>query len=363
MPLKKYFILLIFSLPAITCVAQFVGLNPKEITTLKELVQNNPDVNKLLVKIQHTADEALHNNPDPRDTIISEGHLNNHPDKIASERSMKDYHKIYSLALVYKIKGEDSYRKKAIEYLKAWASVNHPQGNPINDTKFDELFEGYDMLRTGLSSEDRNIIDTWINTIAQLEIRSLKKGKATSFTNWHSHRLKLVGQVGFILNNEEYIKYATEGLRTQINVNLNSDGTSWDFLERDALHYHAYDLEPMLYLAIIIKRATGSDDFSYVSPNQSSIKKSVDWFLPYVTGKKTHQEFTNSKVAFDAARAKNNEKGYAAGSLFDPGNGIYVISLAAYFDRTYSNALEKGTAGKTEFPNWQIVLNNIRLGN
>ena len=361
--MKKYSILFIFLFSALISAAQFVGLNPKEINSLKELINNNSVVNKMYNEFKHTADAALNSDPEPRDTIVSEGHLNNHPDKIASVRSMKDYHKIYCLALVSEINGVEKYRQKAIEYLKAWALVNHPQGNPINDTKFDELFEGYDMLRPGMSSADKNSIDLWLNKIAELEIRSLKKGKSTSFNNWNSHRLKVVGEVGFILNNEEYIKYATEGLRTQINVNLNQDGTSWDFLERDALHYHAYDLEPMLYLSIIIKRASGIDDFNYLSPNQSSIKKSVDWFLPYVTGEKTHQEFTNSKVAFDAARAKNNEKGYAAGSLFDSVNGIYAISLAAYFDTTYLNALKNRPGKQTDISNWQIVLNEVTSGN
>ncbi|MEO5942354.1 MAG: hypothetical protein ABIP30_17305 [Ferruginibacter sp.] len=70
--------------------AQFVCLNSKEINALKELINNNSAVNKVYKEFKYTADSALNSNSDPRDTIVSEGHLNNHPDKIASVRSMND---------------------------------------------------------------------------------------------------------------------------------------------------------------------------------------------------------------------------------------------------------------------------------
>ena len=39
-------------------------------------------------------------------------------------------------------------------------------------------------------------------------------------------------------------------IKKQIAANLRPDGSSLDFHERDALHYHCYDLEPLLTLAI-----------------------------------------------------------------------------------------------------------------
>jgi hypothetical protein len=43
-------------------------------------------------------------------------------------------------------------------------------------------------------------------------------------------------------------------------------------------------------------RATGVDYYSWVSPAGSSIRRSVAWLLPFVTGEKTHAEFVNSTV-------------------------------------------------------------------
>lgn len=338
---------------------QYVGLSKGEIKQLKQWVNTDETTGKIFNSFYSKAKAALNEKPNPRDTIVSEGHLNTHPDKIASVLAMQDFNKIYALAIVYKLKNGKEYLDKATGFLKAWATVNHPLGNPINDTKLDRVFAAYDMLRSGISESDKTIIDAWFTTMAEAEIQSAKKGKTTSMNNWHSHRLKVVGEIGFLLDNKKYRDFATNGLLLQIDTNLNKDGSSWDFLERDALHYHSYDLEPMLTLAIIIKRATGADDFNYVSPRGSSIKKSVDWFVPYLSGEKTHAEYVNSKVAFDLARAKNNEKGFAIGGNFDPVNGLNTLSLAAWFDNNYIKTIKLKKKTDNDFADWQLVLNKL----
>lgn len=359
--MKKLIPFLLLLLFNNTLYAQYVGLNPEEINKLKALLKT--DVNGNTAPVFYTfyqkAKASLADTPNPRDTIVSEGQLNTHPDKIASVKAMQDFNKIYALAIVYKAMGGKEYLDKALVFLKAWARVNRPLGNPINDTKLDKVFAAYDMLRPGLHDSDKVVIDAWLITMAKAEMKSAKKGKTTSMNNWHSHRLKVVGEIGFLLNDKTFKDFATKGLLQQIDTNLNKDGTSWDFLERDALHYHAYDLEPMLTLAIIIKRATGVDNFNYVSPKGASVKKSVNWFLPFLTGEKTHGEYVNSKVAFDLARAKNNEKGFAIGTNFEPSNGANTLALAAYFDPLYINTLSSIKKTNNDFADWQLVLNRL----
>ena len=357
--MKKLFLLFLTFLSIATCRAQYVGLSKDEIKLLKQWVNTDAVTGKIVNGFYTKAKTALNEQPNPRDTIVSEGHLNTHPDKIASVQAMQDFNKIYALAITYKLKEEKEYLDKANIFLKAWATVNHPLGNPINDTKLDRVLAAYDMLRSGINETDKMIIDAWLTTMAEKEIQSAKKGKTTSMNNWHSHRLKVVGEIGFLLDNKKYQDFATNGLLKQIDTNLNKDGSSWDFVERDALHYHAYDLEPMLTLAIIIKRATGDDEFNYVSPKGGSIKKSVDWFIPYLTGEKAHAEYVNSKVAFDLARAKNKEKGFEIGGSFDPANGLSTLSLAAWFDNNYSNTIKLIQQKANEFADWQLVLNKL----
>jgi hypothetical protein len=357
--MKTTVIIFLYFIWVLPLEAQQVGLKPAEIKALYKLSKTDAIVGKMLNGYISKAAEALTDTPNPRDTIVSEGHLKTHPDKIASVYAMEDYGKIYALALAYELDGDKACLDKASEFLTAWASVNHPQGNPINDTKLDYVFAAYDMLRPKVGAPQKKIIDSWMMTMADAEMATAKKGKSTSMNNWHSHRLKVVGQIGFILANKTYMDYAVNGLKEQIGKNLNADGTSWDFLERDALHYHAYDLEPMLALSVVIRRATGENLFTYVSAKGTSIQKSVDWFLPYLNGEKAHEEYVNSKVAFDRERAKNNEKGFEIGSPFDVKQGLYTLSLASYFDPSYLNDIKVVIKSKGDYSNWQSVINGV----
>ena len=357
--MKRYYSLLCLIAFFSTTKAQFVGLNKAEITRLKASIEVDNATSNIYSAYLDEANKALIEMPDPRDTIVSEGHLKGDPNKTASALSMKDYRKVYTLSLAYNVEGEKEYLSKAIDYLKAWATVNHPTGNPINDTKLDDVMMGYDMIRGALSESDKQLIDNWLIVIAEQELLKGTKGKATVFNNWHSHRLKVVGQIGFILNDRKYIDYATTGIEKQVATNLNPDGSTYDFHQRDALHYHLYDLEPLTTLAIIIKRATGMNEFSHVSPTGSSIKKSTDWLLPYVTGEKTHEEYMNSKVAFDKARADNHEQGFQIGHLFQPEKALYLLTLATYFDSSYITTINQLKKRDSDVSEWHWVLNKI----
>jgi len=99
--------------------------------------------------------------------------------------------------------------------------------------------------------------------------------------------------------------------------------------------------------------------YPYQSPATSSIKKSVDWLVPYLNGEKTHPEFVNSTVNFDRERAKNNEPGYKAGSLFDPKSGVRTLLLAAYFDADLLPIARKLLLTEDAYPAWQSVVNGL----
>ena len=73
--------------------AQFVGLNKVEISKLRVAIKSEKATADLYTSWLNIAKNALSEKPNPRDTIVSEGHLSNHPDKIASQISMKDTRK------------------------------------------------------------------------------------------------------------------------------------------------------------------------------------------------------------------------------------------------------------------------------
>ncbi len=349
----------VLTLFTLTAKAQFVSLNDQEISRLKRLIDQNSNIKKQFLHQQNVADAALTENPAPIDTLHTEGRLKGDPQKTATIAALKDMGKMYALALVYRLYGNEKYEKQTVAFLTAWAKTNRSNGDPIDDTNLDAGIEAFDLIKEKINSQDKEKISNWLKQVANAEINSkkMKPGHETSYNNWNSHRLKIVGEIAYTLNNETFKNYAVNGFKDQLNKNLKPDGSSIDFELRDALHYHIYDLEALLKLIIVPKRATGVDYYSYVSEKQTSVKKSVEWTLPYLTEEKIHAEFVNSKVAFDKARANNNEPDYKTGANFHPKYGANMLSLAAYFQPQYLSVLQKLKGTSSAYPDWQSVLN------
>jgi hypothetical protein len=218
-----------------------------------------------------------------------------------------------------------------------------------------------------LPPADDGILQAWLKRTAEAEINGPhnRPGRGTATNNWNSHRLKIIGEIAFAIRDTALQNYTINGLKRQVEINLNPDGSSTDFVSRDALHYHVYDLEPLLKLGIVLQRATGVNYYAWQSSSTASIKKSVDWLLPYLNGQKTHPEFVNSTVPFDRERAKNGEAAYKSGTLFDPKNGIHTLLLAAWFDPGVL-PLARQLLGKNDsdrYPAWQSVINELMKNN
>jgi hypothetical protein len=341
---------------------QYVGIGHRGIAQLKQLIRSDAGVKRQYDSVQQIADEALQSAPNPIDTIRTEGLLQGDPRKTATWAAFGDLRKMYALALAYRVTGHRAYLDKTTVYLFDWASTNIPRGDPIDDTNLDPAIEAYDMIKGKLVWGENKRIRNWLRRTAQAEIDAPynQPGRATATNNWHSHRLKIVGEIAYAIGDVTLERYCVEAIKAQIGRNLHADGASDDFVTRDALHYHVYDLEPLLKLSIVLKRATGVDFYAYVAPSGSSIKKSVEWLLPYLDGRKTHAEFVNSTVEFDRKRAQNGEAAYKAGSLFDPRNGVATLLLAAWFDPGMMEPA-RGLLGSTDkYPAWQAVVDALR---
>jgi len=355
---RLFFSLLL--LVAVQARAQFVGLNDREVKKLKKLVQSDAQAKRFYEGFKKTADAALTEQPNPIDTVISEGHLATDPKKIVTLRSLKDVDKVYALAIAARVEKNVAYRAQALAFINAWATVNQPLGNPINDTKFEALFFAYDLVKSSATPAQKKTIGDWLRRMADAEIvTSQPKTKKTTYNNWNSHRLKVIGAIAYILDEPRYKAFIDTALPEQIERNLLPDGTGIDLLERDAFHYHIYTLEPLISLANVLKRATGKDLYRFTSPSGASIKKSVDYLIPFVSGEKTHPEFVNSQVAFDRKRAENHEPGYETGALFHPGAGYGVLVQAAYFEPSCQDVVIKHSGKTGPFPYWQSVLNAV----
>lgn len=357
--MPKLLVFVFFAFVGVSAKAQFVSLSDTEVKTLAHAITTDEQTKTVFEQLKNTAQKALNEAPDPIEEIRSEGLLAGNPAKTASLKAVNDAPKIYALALCYRLYNNEQYLNKTIEYLTAWAKINKPTGDPIDGTKLEDLIAGYDLIRNKVNTQTQTAIDAWLNTFAneQINSASIKPGKQTAINNWNSHRLKVITLIAYTLHSEKLQQYIYDELKKQIAQNLYADGSGFDFKERDALHYHIYTLEPLLKAIIVINRATGKNYYTFQSKSQSSIQKSVQFLVPFVTGEKTHVEFLNSNVKFDRARAANHEKGYEPAN-FVPGSGIVVLSLASYFDPSLQQIIKK--VNGDNYDDWQLVLNNVR---
>ncbi|NCD71225.1 alginate lyase family protein [Mucilaginibacter agri] len=341
--------------------AQIVSLSKDELKHLKTAIDKDEAYKKVYEPFKITADRSLVEQPNPIEKITSQGLLEGNPAKTASLKAAADCNKVYALALVYRVSGQKQYLDKATEFLTSWAKINQATGDPIDETKLEDMVTAYDLVRSYLSAENQMLVDKWMESIAEslVNSESAKPGRGTAINNWNSHRIKMITLIAYTLHTDKYYSYITTELEKQLAVNLNPDGTTHDFIERDAFHYHTYDIEPLLSTCIALYRAKGKNYFDYQTPNGSSIKKCSDFMIPYMNGEKTHGEFVKSTVPFDKKRAENHEKGYEAGTLFQPKSGIYMLSLAAYFDPSYIGTI-KQAANNQQYFNWQLALNEVR---
>lgn len=335
----------------------------ERLEKVKQLTLISQQTKDITIKCKEIASRALDESPNPIATISTEGRLKGDPIKTATQLSLKDFNKIYALSVAYKLTEEKKYLNKATGYLLAWAKVNKPAGNPINDTNLDAAIDGYNLIKPSLKKEDIAAIENWLRATANEEIKSMVKslGKETAYNNWHSHRLKVLVEIAAATDDPTQIELLSNLVKEQIAANLLPDGSSIDFKLRDALHYHAYDLEPLLKLSIVFKKLTGIDFYNYQAKNGASIKKSVEWLAPYLTGEKKHAEFVNSTVKFDQDRAKNGEAGYQKGTLFEPQMGLKTLALAGYFNPAYDE-IYKNIKGDTQpDADWQMLYRMLIL--
>jgi hypothetical protein len=337
--------------------AASITLNEVQRETFSRLVRTDRQAGDLFRKLQQKADAALDDPPHPLERIQTAGKLESDPSKIESLRGLEDMKKLNALGYAYAVTGKTIYSGAARKTILAWARVNQPTGQPIDESKLEPLLFAYDLTRATFPAADRDVVEHWLRTIAQRELDAIRPHSVTASNNWNSHRLKNIGLIGFLLDDKALIDRAVVGFREQVAANLRPDGSSLDFHERDALHYHCFDLEPLLTLAIAGQQ-NGIDLYSYQAPNGASVPKSVGFLEPYCEGRLTHPEWVGSKVRFDRERATAGEQKFEPGAKFNPREGLRTFELASFFDSKFKPLVCR-LAGRAaaQYPTWQSLLN------
>jgi hypothetical protein len=132
--------------------------------------------------------------------------------------------------------------------------------------------------------------------------------------------------------------------------NIRPDGSTRDFVERDALHYVVYTLEPMLMAAA----AAHGDDWYGDPAVDGRLALALDWLKPYALGERTHEEFVRSTVEFDRKPANAGVEG--SSGMFDRYKAVYLYWIAARLDPRFqpvSDAVAPPAVWRQRHENWQ----------
>lgn len=332
-----------------------VSLSENARQKLIALVNSDSEAKDLFSSVKSDADKALKETPNPIDRIQSSGILKGDVRKTESLASVKDADKVYVLGFSYAVTHDETYAKKAREFLLAWATKNKSSKDPIDERLLLPMFTGYDLIKNTLSQEDKTIINTWMIDSANTLIAAINPNGTSWRNNHNSHLIAVVTTIGYALGDQKLIDYATAAYKKQIEMDLNPDGSSFDFYQRDALYYHVFTLEPLLVTARIM-RMNGLDLYSYRAPSGSSLPKSIDFLMPYVTGEKTHAEWVNSASPFDKTRADFGYDEFQPGVLFRPEQAYQTLELDYYFNPDIlPEALKLSGRNAKKYPDFTMV--------
>jgi hypothetical protein len=281
--------------------------------------------------------------------------VNTDPRRIASVAQLRDMTGIAHLLRHWQISGDADAARSLRQYILDWTSTYRITGNDVNENKFYPMLVAYLALREAFDPADRQQVDRFVEQLGASHHRAVQN--ADRFTNRYGKHVRLLAISGLILDRPAWIAAARDGIRRFVTQSLYADGTSEDLKRRDTLTYHGSSLKPLLELAIVLG---ARELYTWESAEGGSLKKSVDYVVPYAMGQKTREEWTNSEVDLDRRRAEAGLEKYRPGRLFDPADALELMELASYFDADLV-AVVRHLSGADEqrFPTWRMLMNHV----
>jgi hypothetical protein len=287
---------------------------------IRQLV--SPD---LAAKLCSLADAGLGREPHLRKVVHTQGLLPHERDRDASLLSQEDWRQTLTQGLAWCVSGHAPYAEKAATYVEAWVSFYSPSFDPIDEADLIDLLLGFDFVQERLSAATVGQAGELGRRLATVYLGTRRVGDpSTGLNNWQSHRIKLATAGAYLVGDAELIAEAREGFIAHVSRNIGANGRTYDFEQRDAIHYVVYDLEPLLMAASI---AAAHGDNWYGMPSlQGRLAAALRWLEPYAAGDKQHEEFVHSTVQFDARRAAAHVKGYAGPWQREEASNLYWIA-------------------------------------
>jgi hypothetical protein len=336
--------------------AGFAFFPPRAIETLRARQRDDPEARKFFVVVVDVAGRSLKKSPSAQATLEIEGHLSSADAVVVND----DMRLLVAFGLDYRLNGNPRALEQAGRYLLAWANAYKPTGNPIDEEVFYKFVMGYELVREAMPRDASQQVDRFLRRLFDRE-RAFTEAREiiVSHSNFESRHLALVTAIAFSLGDPAMTGYCEARYREQISGNilpggtlrtlfpdavrfsrlagrLDEDlprGTTFDFVQRDAMEYHVASLQGLV-IAAWVARNQGLDWIGLPGTSGQTLRDALDFTIPYATGAKTHIEFARTLATFDIERRR--------GGRFDPRYAQVLLGLAAMLDSRYAGFASPG---------------------
>ena len=336
-------------------IPEITPLGPAQLKRLRRLVREDSEAASLVQEIREQAEPLLDIEPRPIRVLHYEGLVNTNPKRIKTVEHLSQIKDAATLFRYWQATGSEEAAATLRRLIAAWTDVYVPTGNDVNDNKMYSLLVAYEALRDTFPADQRERIDGWVQRVGELHEKAVRKAKR--FTNRYTKSVRLLALSGMILDRSEWIEQAEAGIRRFVSESLYGDGSSYDLKHRDTLTYHSSALRPPMELAMLLGER-GKELYTWTNKRGGSLKKSVDYVVPYAMGEKIHREWVHTRVDLDRRRAAAGIEKYRTGRLYEPKSALELMTQASYFDPTLRRVvvhLEPSDAER--FPTWRMLLN------
>ncbi|WP_172961451.1 alginate lyase family protein [Pandoraea apista] len=288
---------------------------------------------KVAASLVRKARESLSRASHVMPVVHTQGLLPHQGNRDESVLAQEDWRDTIVQALAWRLSGDEAHLARATAYVRDWLAVYRPSFDPIDETEVATWICGFDLVQSRLAPETVAAMRGFGRALADgySAVPHRVGDHSTGLNNWQSHRIKLAAAGAFVSGDAARVAAARERFFAHVDSNIRDDGSTYDFAQRDALHYVVYTLEPMLVAASMA--AAHGEDWYGAARSGAKLARALAWLQPYALGEKQHEEFVHSSVPFDQRRAAAGVKGFSG--PWQPKAASVVYHIAAQLDTAF----------------------------
>ncbi|WP_372379662.1 alginate lyase family protein [Vibrio natriegens] len=270
---------------------------------------------------------------------------------------------IYTLTLAWHLSEDDKqkivYREKASELIVSIANAISPSPHTPNESILLPVYEAYSIIRSEMSWDAQQTVNGWLKRQAEY-FKNYKLTGTLIKNNWENVRLAILFDLAMLLSDESLYQFSVEALKAFVAVNIEPDGKTNDFMNRDAITYHAYNQQ---YYARVLRTVylykgeeAALELYKYKAQGHGSIEDAYQFWVPYFKqpAEKTHIEFVNTGWKPDLKRGDASKPYDPIGTVYAMAHMIAMEKEAADYIKTVIPDKEPHTLRLSTWLNYSL---------